>query len=183
MNLELDTMVELLDQYSDVYPRSPTGARGWIRGKRQLSKSDPEIYIEWDKTHWRYQQERDGWTFEHHFKPVQDIDLHEILADAQRQVESERCPDCGRDHQAPQEFLELLMQAQEKALGSDGFFIITLTPKVADGVTIYEPEIFSHTLTDAAECMIKAQLAYFTSQLYAQSAVETIRQLRDDNES
>lgn len=185
MNLDLDQMVELLDQYSDVYPSSPTGARGWVRGKRQLSKSDPEVYIEWDKTHWRYQNERDGWTFEHHFKPVDDLDMHQILSNAQEQVEAERCSECGGVHTpegTPEEFLDVLMEASEAAVASDGYFIITLTPREYEGYLVYEPEIYSRVLSETAREMIKAQLVHYAGQLFTQTALDNVRDLQERRE-
>lgn len=174
MAFKLDSLVELQDQYSNVYPKSPTGARGWVRARRELPQQDPEIFIEWDQSHWRYHGEKDGWTYEHHFRPVQDevadVEpnnlMEHILSEAKRKVEAERCPHCGEIHDEKDDYISTLSLAQETALGADGFFMVTLTPEHRDGMTIYAPKLFSNALNETAQKMIEAQLVHLATQLF-----------------
>lgn len=183
--LKLDSLVELLDQYSDVYPASPTGARGWVRARREMPKSDPEVYIEWDKDHWRYHGEFDGWTFEHHFRPTADgsdaPNMGYILDRANEQLDAERCSNCGELHDTHDAFLETLMEAQEAALGSDGYFVVTLTPREDNGMVFYQPDMFSHTLNSTAKGMIEAQLVHVAAQLFATNMLNRVNEIEEDD--
>lgn len=203
--MKLDTLVELQDQYSDVYPLSPTGARGWVRAYREMPDIDPEVYIEWDKTHWRYHGEKDGWTYAHHFRPVTDtlddlkiedpdpthtpkpeeaprakvkdsITMEEVLEAARRQVESERCPGCGEIHNPIEdEFINTLMVAQDRAVASEGYLIVTVTPRVEGSLTVYQPEVAYRTLTTQAAKAIESQVAFIAAQLYEEFASDRIQ--------
>lgn len=188
MPLKLDSLVELQDRYSNVYPLSPSGARGWVRARREMPKNDPEVFIEWDKSHWRYHGEKDGWTFEHHFRPVEDevasIEnapniMEQILAEAKRKIEEDRCPNCGGFHDQQDEFLTTLHEAQDAALGSDGYFIITLTPRTQGEYTVYEPQIHTQVLNETAQQLIEAQLVHIAVQLFEQRMLKHINNLDD----
>lgn len=190
-DLELDSLVELLDQYSNAYPNSPTGARGWIRGKRLMSSFDPQVWISWDKDHWRYQGERDGWAYEHHFRPVTDFapepnkfDIQELLSTAQEHVESEvdgpqPCPFCGEIHEDQEDYLNVLMEAQEAALGADGFFILTLAPQVYDNRVVYEPEMFSEYMTTTAQEMLETQIIHLAFQLIERDMLRRMKTIQE----
>lgn len=178
MPIPRGTLVELLDQYSNVYPASPTGARGWIRAKRELPDVDPEVYVEWDKTHWRYHGEKDGWTFEHHFRPVVDgvvqapealmPDLGQIIRQAQEQVNDERCPHCGDFHDLESVFADAIAAAQDSLLESEAFFIVAVRPTEDGDQVVYEPEIFAEALDPTAKRVIEAQLLSVAVQLFEQ---------------
>lgn len=178
------TLVELLDQYSDVYPQSPSGARGWVRSRREMDRRETEVFIEWDKSHWRYHGERDGWTFEHHFRPVDDtipsLGLDRILADAQDRVDEDRCSHCGELHLNDQEaYLETLTQAQDAALGADAFFTITLTPVQDGDSTIYQPVVFAETLNETARQMIETQIIHIAAQIFETDMIDRVNSLED----
>lgn len=180
-------LVELLDQYTDVYPRSVSGARGRVRMRREMPQVEPEIFIDWDKTHWRYHNETDGWTYEHHFRPVDisvpsdpDPSLMEtILDDASDQLDAERCPECGGFHPAESDYLDTLMQSQEAALASDAFLTITLSPRQEGEFVVFEPEVFSAALNPTARDMIAMQLVSMAAQLYQDSILARAQGLED----
>src|SRR3954463_12981755 len=71
--------VELLPGCEDVYSRAVSASQGVVR-KRQFDEAGfPLVYIEWDKEHWRFNEEEDGWTFASHFKVIGEADPPTIL--------------------------------------------------------------------------------------------------------
>lgn len=187
-DLRLDTLVELLGQYAEVYPTSVTGARGWVRAKRELRQTDPQIYIEWDKAHWRFRGEPDGWTFEHHFRVVSDtpeIDpdgpsITSVIEGAEERVGYERCPDCGQIHGEEGDYLDALMQAHEATLNADAFLIIALIPSEGDGRTTYTPEIYAHGLNRSAERLLESQMVHLASTFMTGRAVQWVNELPEN---
>jgi hypothetical protein len=56
---------------------SRVGNTGWIR-KRKLDKYGyPQVYIEFDKDHWAYNGQEDGWTWEGQFEAVEENEMAE----------------------------------------------------------------------------------------------------------
>lgn len=183
--LTLDSLVELLDQYSDVYPRSVTGARGWVRARREMPKVDPEVYIEWAKDHWRYHDELDGWTYEHHFRLVDDSvpeidagpDMHQILERAHQQLDQERCSHCGDFHDGQEAYLDGIQDAQDAALSADAYFTVVLSTRTDGDVTYYEPVIFAEALSATARTMLEAQLVHVASQVLEAHMLDQINKI------
>lgn len=48
------------------------GHEGWIREHREEKYGYPQVLIEWDKDHWAYNGQPDGWTWEGHFELVEE---------------------------------------------------------------------------------------------------------------
>lgn len=189
MALKLNSLVELLDQYSAVYPNSATGARGFVRARRELPKSEPEIYVEWDKIHWRYHGERDGWTFEHHFRevsagpdpePLPSL-VQNMLTEASARVDAERCPECGDVHDDEGDiFLDELARGQEAALESDGFLIVAVRAEPTEDGIKFIPSLHSYTLTPDIKALLETQLVDFAAQILER---DLVRRIQGDNES
>jgi hypothetical protein len=68
--------VRLKGQGQDaLYEAAYAGAEGYVRRHRHDELGYPEIFVAWDKTHWTYNGEKDGWTMESHFDIVEDDDM------------------------------------------------------------------------------------------------------------
>lgn len=123
----LNKYVELLPDCEQVYARAVAGSRGTIRACETDDYEFEKVYIEWDKAHWRYNEEPDGWTFASHFKPVEG-ELQLVGEGAE--IESEApCPDCGHHHPDEthvEKYVDDIMSGFEQAAESDGFLLITM---------------------------------------------------------
>lgn len=65
--------VRLKGQGQDsLYEAAYAGAEGWVGDQRHDHLGYPEIFVKWDKTHWTYNGEDDGWTMESHFDILED---------------------------------------------------------------------------------------------------------------
>lgn len=152
-----NTKVELLPGCDEVYRYAVAGSRGTIRKVKEDEFGFPLVYIEWDKTHWRYNNEPDGWTFASHFKTIEEDDpVAEQIAKAQKRRDDERCEHCGAEHSAEvreaEKYLDAVQSAMYSAVSSDGFLLITLTQEPLDalGFVGYVPAIYSASLSPGA---------------------------------
>lgn len=145
--LLVGSYVELLPDRENVYKRAVAGTRGTIRASKRDDFGYQKVYIEWDKAHWRYNGEADGWTLAAHFRPVEDIGDHDLMDEILH--EDEPCPHCGEmhgDHVHQEEVEELsqeertdqymggVSQGFEMASESDAFMLITLRKRFDPGV-------------------------------------------------
>ena len=96
ISLQKGMKVELVPGAETVYPRALAGMQGIVRGTKDDDFGFPQAFIEWDKNHWRYNGEQDGWTFASHFRPVENeepeiigAEIHDVPATPPRQPTEE----------------------------------------------------------------------------------------------
>lgn len=121
--------IELLPAMQHLYEDAIAGSRGWAKDVKVDDLGFPLVYIEWDRDHWKYQGQEDGWTFQSHFRIIGYREPEGVLADF-----SEK-----------QDYLDTIMDAANLAADSDGFMILTL--KVDNGVPKFVTEIGANSLT------------------------------------
>lgn len=56
---------------------SRVGNEGWIRKRKRDRYGYPQVLIEWDKDHWAYNGQEDGWTWEGQFEAVEENQMAE----------------------------------------------------------------------------------------------------------
>ena len=56
---------------------SRVGNEGWIRKRKRDKYGYPQVLIEWDKDHWAYNGQEDGWTWEGQFEAVEENEMAE----------------------------------------------------------------------------------------------------------
>jgi hypothetical protein len=174
--IPVNAKVELLPGRDEVYQFAQSGSRGWARKTTVDELGFPMIYVEWDKDHWKYNGEEDGWTFESHFKMIEEPPTPpasvatELIQQAQARRDEERCQHCGEEHgadvQKASEFLAILEKATQAAAAAEGFFVVTISPEydpALPGVAIYRPKIFTGLMTDDAADMIEAQVVHLAT--------------------
>lgn len=122
--LHIGQRVELAPGMETVYPNAMAGMRGVIRGFVDDEFGFDRCYIEWDKDHWRYDGEKDLWTYTSHFQPAQMDGDHDLLSAEEHEipnsVPSAPEPDRG------EEYINRIMEACDRAAESDGFYFVTL---------------------------------------------------------
>lgn len=164
--LPIGAKVELLDGCDEVYSRAVAGSRGYVRRHKVDDYGFALVYVEWDREHWRDNDEPDGWTFPGHFKILETPDLvSEIIAEANARRDAERCAHCGQEHEEvdeSQQYLDVLHAAVEDALESEAFFIITLKEDrdAIPGYLSVVPRWYSGSLTDDAQKVLATKLAF-----------------------
>lgn len=145
--------VELKPGFEEFYPDNViVGSRGWITKERTDSDRFDLVFIEWDKEHWRYSGQPDGWTFASHFREVEKTS--DLLA-KMKGSEDEELPRIDFD-KALEEVSDVLNKSQ-------GFIILTAV-EVEDILNNDEivtlPLVFSRFKTDEAAQALFAQLGH-----------------------
>jgi hypothetical protein len=64
--------VVIKSDVTSMYPNARAYMEGTVERQRHDAFGYPHAYIKWDKTHWAYSGEEDGWTLEEHFEPVKE---------------------------------------------------------------------------------------------------------------
>ena len=110
-DIDIGVTVELLPGFDEVYRAATAGSRGSIKGIKEDDMGFLLVNIEWDKGHWTYAGQNDGWTFANHFAVVAENELI-----------------CGSDEdpQAKDQYIEAIMDAFDEASESQGFLLVAL---------------------------------------------------------
>lgn len=189
--IPVDAKVELLPGRDEVYLFAQAGSRGTVRNTKVDEMGFPLVYIEWDRDHWKYNGEPDGWTFESHFQILELPDQPKAWVDflikqAENRRDDERCSQCGQEHddevRKAHEALEALEKATQAAANAEGWFMVTVAPgedPQFPGMTVYHPKIFAGLLTENAADMIEAQIVHLAT-LAHQDMIQNRFKKRED---
>lgn len=153
---------------------------GWTGIVRDLKKDADEALVEWDHG------EAWTWTMKSRLKPTSSAE--NIVSDAMRRREEEKCPTCGHDNtDAIDERIEGYMRAVEEAVtatrDSDGFVLITVSkvphpdnPKT----TMYIPDIFAATTDNKTVDVMEAQIALMAAEHHQRLIVKQLKRRMEE---
>src|SRR3954469_9770081 len=173
----LHTRVALKDGADNVYLLALAGTEGWVRGHREDDDGFRMVAIEWDKEHWRYNGQPDGWSFADHFKA---IGPPESPQEAPEMSEDE-LPEPRPLDDDVDEYIEQISQAMEAASESDGFFMLAIRrmPNPSNPrETLFVPQVFTEALTQEAEVLLDVQLMECANASYQQVALNLLERLK-----
>lgn len=129
-DVSIGSYVELLPGCEEVYNSAVTGSRGYVREMVTDEYGYEKVLIEWDKDHWRYAGEPDGWTFASHFKPA--LAGRDLMGLDQIEIEDQPedpCPECGEHPDLEMDiaqYVSAIEQGFNQAAESDGFYLVTM---------------------------------------------------------
>jgi hypothetical protein len=170
------------------------GNEATIKGLRKDQYGLPEVYIEWDKNHWAYNNARDGWTFQEHF----DLMEKGMSEDEKRKLR----PSFGRkrNQEAAEKQLPLEPQSKREQVMStptsvedakklidqaESFVIIAVVkeddPKVPKGILI--PVAYEHAKTPESELVAQMATTQFAAKAHQELAIHAITALGQGDES
>lgn len=129
-NIEVGSLVELRSGREDVYQRAVAKSRGIVRAAKEDDFGFPQIYIAWDKDHWRYNGEEDGWTYTDHFTVLREPEINELVGAEPYDVPNVIDEEMSEQEERIAEYLDQMMAAFDKASESDAFFLITIRKEV-----------------------------------------------------
>jgi hypothetical protein len=192
--IPLHSRVALIDGADSVYTFALSGTEGWVRGRKVDDFGYDLVKVEWDKEHWRYNGQPDGWTFESHFKiigppeiPATTEEEEEVEQGEQSQEESigeltlHEAPPA--DHQI-EVYIDTLTEAMDAASESEAFLMIAVrrVPNPENPTeTMYVPQIFSTATTKEGALLLDIQLAECASTSYEEMVFQLIEQLKKND--
>jgi hypothetical protein len=167
--IPVGSRVSLKDGMERVYTFAVAGTEGWVRERKEDSDGFPLVRIEWDKEHWRYNGQPDGWTFEDHFRLIDvPAPTPEVEPEPAEGLLAQLQPD-ERAWGAVDGYVDDLSDAMDAASEGEGFFMIVIRQRQNDkdpNEVMYFPTIFDNALTEEARCVLDAQLAECASTNY-----------------
>jgi hypothetical protein len=190
--IDLHSRVALKDGADSVYAFALAGTEGWVREVKEDEHGFEMVKVEWDKDHWRYNGQPDGWTFASHFKvvgPPEEPALEEeeeaplppgieFIAETPDEISMNTAP---ASEEQVDRYMEAISEAMEAASESEGFMMIAIR-RVPDpenpGVTNYIPTIIMSALSQQAALLLDIQLAECASSSYEEMVMQLIEQLK-----
>lgn len=164
--------------------RAYAGMEGWIRKHKSEDLGYQEVYIEWDRDHWSYNNTPDLWTWEDHFEkakePLMSTDKPNKLDDLVKEFtkrlvemekeEAEEQPDpidnflplrdlIQKGGSEKPSFAETLEEAMDEAANSEAFVVIAVKKREYQKKEIMVPTFFSHHHDKRADLFGRVYLA------------------------
>lgn len=188
-------IVRLKDGFDDMYDWARVGAQGRVKDVTFESQGYPLAYIEWDKDHWTYEGQEDGWFFQSHFKVVEDSTVNEeidpkllaqiVKAIKAAQGEDTAAPEPEEDKQA--EYVKAIELAKSELEDTEAFALITVTRKMHEsGVPVLIPSVVSYAKGQTGVVAVHNQLAVMMMgnyQMLLDSKLQEAYQQENDDES
>jgi hypothetical protein len=189
---------------------SRTGNEGWIRKRKRDKYGYPQVFIQWDKDHWAYNGQEDGWTWEGQFEAVEEsmmADTPEKPTNIEEQVRGitenfvqaifgalgqQQADDTPPEPEAEtsesegteaQQWESLAAEAGQAILNAPAYLVIALEPaEVPDAPPMVIPRVF-HASRDADYALIvQSQLAHLVASLQDTTIAGVLRKKSEDEE-
>jgi len=176
--IPLHSRIALNPGAEDLYQLAVAGTEGWVRGHKVDDAGFEMVKVEWDKDHWRYNGQPDGWTFATHFKIIgppsepkePEVEEHQELAQMAEFSDEE-----------VEEYIDQLSEAMEAASEGEAFMTITIRklPNPENpNETIYLPSIFQGATSKEAGMLLDIQLAECASASYQEMVFQLLNAMR-----
>jgi hypothetical protein len=189
---------------------SRTGNEGWIRKRKRDKYGYPQIFIQWDKDHWAYNGQEDGWTWEGQFEAVEE----DVMAETPRQSEEmeaqvrgitenfvsalfgalghpegeakseveETSVEESQSEEAAQ-WESLAAEAGEAIVNSPGYLVIALEyAKAPDAPPMIIPRVFHASRKPDYALIVQSQLAHLVASLQDATIAQVIDQKSEDED-
>lgn len=183
----LHSRVALKDGKDQVYVYALAGTEGWVRGSKQDSDGFELYKIEWDKEHWRYNGQPDGWTFAEHFKVIGPPDpraVEEEDDDEEVGEDIEMQDDPVSKEEELESYMETLSQAFDAAAEAEGFIVFTIrrvpNPEKPEEVA-FVPTMFQHSSSKEASMLLDIQLADVASSNYQEMIFNLMQAIKPES--
>jgi hypothetical protein len=183
----LNSRVRIKGDVTHMYPAARAYGEARVKGKRHDDLGYPLIFVEWDKDHWAYSGEEDGWTLEAHFDLVEDQmeekDLVKALSDLVKKFERKEEPEEVNvenidDPDDEPSYDEMLEAALEDARDGEGFVVFVARKEAVGDTELVVPHIYRHSRRDDAALMLDAVMADTAAQTYASLAFMIIEKAK-----
>lgn len=170
--------VRLKGQGQDaLYEAAYAGAEGQVRGLRHDKLGYPEIYVVWDKTHWTYNGEDDGWTMESHFDILEDdMDSHDndkhpvskdLLREMAKQMGYDLVPsESPNATDLDAEYERIASAALEAITEGSAFVVLTVREGNSEQGPAKVTEVFNGYKDEVSQYLVEANVSRIGSKAH-----------------
>lgn len=183
----LHSRVALKDGKDQVYVYALAGTEGWVRGTKEDSDGFPLFKIEWDKEHWRYNGQPDGWTFAEHFKVIGPPDPRAVDDEEDEDEEVDEDVEMQDDpvskEEALEAYMETLSEAFDAASEAEGFVVFTIrrvpNPEKPEEVA-FVPTMFLHAASKEANMLLDVAVADAAATNYQEMILNLMQSIKPE---
>lgn len=175
--IPIHSRVALKNGVEDVYALAVPGTEGWVRDHKIDDDGFAMVAIEWDKDHWRFNGQPDGWTFADHFKVIGTPDPPM----EQGSMSDDELLDPRPSDEQIEMYIDTISDAMDTAAESDGFFMLAVRsmPNPDNpSETVFVPTVIMQALTQEAEIILDVQLMDCANTTYQQIALSLLERFR-----
>lgn len=183
-NLPLHARVALKDGADHVYVYALAGTEGWVRGQKTDDDGFDLVRIEWDKDHWRYNGQQDGWTYADHFYVIgpPSPPQHEQPQEDEEAV----LPDPPASENEMDAYMQTLTDAMEAASESEGFLLVAVkripNPEKPSEI-LFAPAVFNHSVSREISMILDMQLAEMAANSYQEMVFNMMQSIKPDDDN
>lgn len=185
---QLGERVSLKPEASEIYPM----ARGYMEGIIDRHELDdlgyPMVWIKWDRKHWAYNGEADGWTMEAHFNPVKEekvvpegFDMNEFAKMVAKHLQSNDDVKKEDTHEPTHE--DMFSVERERAIETlreptTSAFIVIAVESIDDKMI---PSIYKADVRESAKVFVDMTMGDLAANTHAYLSIREIERLEREN--
>jgi hypothetical protein len=173
-----------------LYQAAYAGAEGWVRKHRHDPLGYPEIFVEWDKSHWTYNGESDGWTMEAHFDIVEDEMDHDdkhpisehLLNKMAQQMGYDLVPKgqkADKNAALAAEYDRIAVHAMEAITEGDAFVLITVSENNDGDGPAKIAEVFNGYKDEVSQYLVEANVSRIGSKAHERVITHILHEIME----
>jgi hypothetical protein len=179
--------VALLPGCEEVYKKASPGAQATITDTRIDEDGFNMVFVEWDKTHWRYSGQDDQWTYAEHFTAIDEHGIFAALEDPEAFANQimERAKERGKDDEMIEEFIDRLDEVVNVLSESEGFIVITARREphpLKPDKSFVAPYIFGAFMNEGILALLESQIAQLSAASNQEMAIKLLKQYQESED-
>jgi len=169
------------DGQDRLYLHACAGSVGRIKAHKRDKHGYAMVFVEWDKDHWTFNGEPDGWTFEDHFESMEDaMPDNDSLEDEVkaflkwRQEREEKAEDIT-EPDTDSLYREELDQAYETAKSANAFMLVSISNIPESPGVSFDPRIFHFYKDQSSGLILETQISSIAARAHQLLAIEDVQ--------
>lgn len=194
---QINSRVRIKDSVTGAYSMARVYMEATVKAQRHDELGYPFVFIEWDKNHWAYSGEHDGWTLEAHFDLIEDsvsddnnqdellAALGELVKRFQDKPEETKVDDpsqVSEDEKSEDDFFGRLEKAFNDALEGEAYVVLVARKEELAGREVVVPHFYASSHRPDAMLLLEATMSDVGAQTHTQLAFESIRKSQQEDE-
>jgi hypothetical protein len=185
--IKVGTQVELRPGMDAVYRKAVPGSRAVVLAEKEDDDGFEMVKVRWDRKHWRYNGEPDGWKYKSHFQPARRQNLHTAQEDpvsfAAHLVE--RARELGGDDDEIEHFIDKLNEIVSLLSESEGFIVLVAreedSPTQPDDKVLI-PYTYGGFLSSRSQVLLESQLMNMAGAAHLEMAQRMFRRYQEEED-